>query len=97
MKTKHTPGPFTDCGEGTLLHPSSHRPITTRVIEAKGWGRIAEVYDYSNESEDNFRLLLAAPKMLSACRAVVAAWEHGDLAAAARACADAIAKAEGTQ
>lgn len=61
----HTPGDWIDCGEGTLLHPVTKRPVTTRVIEATGWGRIGEWYDYSNESDANFELLKAAPQLLS--------------------------------
>ena len=37
----------------------------------------------------------ATDDLLAACQAVVDAWEHGDLAAAARKCAAAVAKAEG--
>ena len=36
------------------------------------------------------------PALLAACRMVVARWERGDLAEAARACSDAIAEAEAT-
>ena len=36
----------------------------------------------------------AGPALLAACRMVVARWEHGDLAEAARACSDAIVAAE---
>jgi hypothetical protein len=39
------------------------------------------------------RLRAAALPLLDACRLVVARWEHGDLAEAARACQDAIALA----
>jgi hypothetical protein len=35
-------------------------------------------------------LILAAPKLLAACQAIVDRWEHRDLAEAARMCADAI-------
>ena len=48
----------------------------------------------SELQEANARLATAAPAMLSACRMVVARWEQGDLAEAARACGDAIAQAE---
>jgi hypothetical protein len=41
------------------------------------------------------RLAAAAPKLLAACRMVVARWEKGDLAEAARACQAAVALAEG--
>lgn len=43
---------------------------------------------------ENARLIVAAPKLLEACTAVVNAWESGDLAAAARLCASAAREAE---
>lgn len=55
-----------DCGDGILNLPSG--PVArTRVVELKDFGRIFEVYDYSNDPEANFRLILAAPKLLTAC------------------------------
>ena len=39
------------------------------------------------------RLMVAAPKLLAACRMVVDRWERGDLAEAARACGAAVAEA----
>lgn len=39
------------------------------------------------------RVREAAPELLAACRMVVERWERGDLAAAARACAAAVEKA----
>ena len=54
-----------DCGKGTLVHPVTGRPVTTRVVEVRGRGRIFEVYDYSNESEHNFQLIMAAPSLFS--------------------------------
>ncbi len=44
---------------------------------------------------DAERLRQAAPALLAACRLVVERWERGDLAEAARACADAVAEATG--
>lgn len=44
-------------------------------------------------SDADARLVQAAPKLLAASKMVVDRWEHGDLAEAARACADAIAEA----
>ncbi|MCC6355226.1 MAG: hypothetical protein IT577_15145 [Verrucomicrobiae bacterium] len=41
----------------------------------------------------NARLIAAAPNLLAACRAVADNWETGDLAAAARLCADAAREA----
>jgi len=55
-----------DCGEGMLLDPTTRNPVCTRVVEAKGWGRIFEVYDYSDAPERNFAMILAAPQMLEA-------------------------------
>lgn len=43
----------------------------------------------------NAHLIAAAPDMLTAAKAVIARWESGDLAAAVRDLAAAIAKAEG--
>ena len=43
----------------------------------------------------NARLIAAAPDLYEACKAIVRNWEKGDLAGAARECANAIAKAEG--
>lgn len=62
---------WTDCGEGTMYLEADGKHMvgcTTRVVELKGHGRIFEVYDYSNESEQNFQLLLAAPKLLAALK-----------------------------
>lgn len=62
---KHSQAPWLDCGEGILQHPGSGRALKTRVVEAKGFGRVFEVYDYSNEPDYNFRLILAAPALLA--------------------------------
>ena len=55
-----TPTPWLPCGEGTLLDPVTHRPVTLRVVEAAGWGRFLEIYDYSNEPQANFDFILHA-------------------------------------
>lgn len=71
---KHTPGPWMLCGDGTLwddIGNGETRPITTKVIEAKGFGRIADVYDYSNEPDANLTIMLKAPELLAALRRVV--------------------------
>ena len=62
---KFTPGPWLDCGEGCLRTPGGAY-VGTRVIEAKGWGRIIEILDESNESDANFRLILKAPELYAA-------------------------------
>lgn len=74
-KHNHTGEEWTDCGQGTVLHPVSNRAMTTRVIEVAGWGRIGEWLDQSNESEANFRLILAAPSLLEACEELLAICE----------------------
>jgi hypothetical protein len=43
------------------------------------------------EQEANARIAVGAPALLAACRLVIERWEHGDLAEAARACAEAVA------
>lgn len=97
----HTPGPWLDCGEGWLQNPNNGAAVQTRVIEATGFGRIAEVFDISNEPEGNFRLMLAAPELLEALRVILACPAmHEESADAATEAAydlavDAIAKAEG--
>jgi hypothetical protein len=50
----------------------------------------------SYKANARLRLMHAATALLAACRMVVARWEHGDLAEAARACDDAIALATST-
>jgi len=62
---KFTPGPWLDCGKGSLRTPEG-ACVDTRVIEAKGWGRIIEILDESNESDANFRLILKAPELYAA-------------------------------
>ena len=55
-----------DCGQGTMfICPSgAHmREVTTKAVELKGHGRIFEIYDYSNEPEQNFELIVNAPKV----------------------------------
>lgn len=76
--TQHTPGPWIDAGHGALLHPVTNSPVTTTVIEAKDFGRILEVYDYSNEPDGNFRLIVAAPELLAIARAYRAALNSSD-------------------
>ncbi len=61
MKTQHTPGPWREQGNGTLLHPQSHRPLTTVRIETS-LGSF-EILDETNEPDANARLIAAAPTM----------------------------------
>jgi hypothetical protein len=73
MKTKPirtgkdmAPLKWIDGGNGTLIHPVAHEPITTRVVNLSSYRRIFEVYDYYNEAERNFQLILGAPELLAA-------------------------------
>ena len=101
MSEQHTPGhtlgPWMDCGEGRLKHPVTGGPVATRVVEAKDWGRIFEVFDYSNESDANFRLIIAAPELLAALEGFHPSRieSRGDLARAWEDARAAIAKAKG--
>lgn len=72
---KFTPGPWLDCGEGSLRTPEGAYVGTRviRVIDAKGLYRIIEILDESNESDANFRLILKAPELYAALQAL-AGW-----------------------
>lgn len=59
-----------DCGNGMLKHPNGHS-VMTRVVELKDFGRIFEVYNYGNDPEGDFRLILAAPAMLKILKDIV--------------------------
>lgn len=59
-----------DCGNGTLHLPNGNA-IATNVVERKDWGRVFEVYDYSDTPEENMRLILSAPDLLLALRGLV--------------------------
>ena len=72
---EHAARRWIDCGEGVMKLPDG-RDVLTRVVEAEGWGRIMEVYDYSDDPEGNFRLLLAAPQLLEALKWVVGNFER---------------------
>lgn len=61
-----TSGDWLPCGAGTLLHPVTGAPISTEVIEAQGFGRIGEWYDYSNEAPANIQAIRAVPQLLAA-------------------------------
>jgi hypothetical protein len=59
-------------------------------------GEVTHEADESNATENaNAHLIAAAPRLLEASEAVLANWERGDLAAAVRELADAIADAKG--
>ncbi len=55
--------------------------------------KVALVGAWDLEGERYARLIAAVPKLLAACRAVADRWEHGDLAEAARMCAEAVQQA----
>ena len=64
------------------------------------YGTVAQLPKGQDDEVKERQLALAkvfavAPKLLTACRAVVERWESGDLAEAVRMCAAAVAEAEG--
>lgn len=81
-------GEFRDRDDEAL---DTEGPTIVRERQPDGtWRRVP-----SSEWEDELPGTDAvAPQLLAACRMVVERWEHGDLAAAARACAAAVAAAE---
>lgn len=84
--TKHTPGPWKQVG-GTEVWEERN---VYRICKCSGsYGPKADAMRF------NARLITAAPELLAACQAIVATWERGDLAAAARQCQAAIDKAKG--
>jgi hypothetical protein len=56
---------------------------------------VALVGAWDLEGERYARVIAAVPKLLAACQAVAERWEHGDLAEAARMCAEAVQQATG--
>ncbi len=81
----HTPGPWQQSWQFIVapdpggVHPDIY---LAEIAEEDSDGRVAS----PEQQEANGRLIVAAPELLAACRMVVARWEHGDLAEAARAC-----------
>jgi hypothetical protein len=67
-KTQHTPGPWRLNGNGTLLHPVSHRSLTTCRIETS-LGSF-EILDETNEPEQNAALIASAPDLLQALETI---------------------------
>jgi hypothetical protein len=59
--------------------------------------QIALVSTWDIEGERYAQMIAAVPRLLAACQAVVDCWECGDLAEAARMCADAVTAALGDQ
>jgi len=54
---------------------------------------VALVGAWDLEGQRYAQMIAAAPRLVAACRAVVDRWEHGDLADAARMCAEAVRQA----
>lgn len=90
----HTPGPwyFSADRNGFYVGKAFNGEMTAVIAKLR---RFRANPNWEKEYVPNARLIAAAPKLLEACRAVVNAWESGDLAAAARLCASAVEKAEG--
>jgi len=64
MNAKHTPGPWTIQGSGTLAHPVTGSSLSTVRIETS-LGTF-EILDETNEPDQNVRLITAAPDLLAA-------------------------------
>jgi hypothetical protein len=84
QNASHTPGPWRY--EST---PEGYD------IKAERSGVLVAYTGENHIDEANARLIATAPRLLSAGEAVLANWERGDLAAAVRELADAIAEAKG--
>ena len=94
MRDKHTPGDWTfDHGFIVAPDPSGkHADIyIAEIVTQDSEGRLAP----EDQHFPNGDLLAAAPALLAGGDAVVAAWEKGDLAAAVRKLAEALAAARG--
>lgn len=92
-KVGHTPGPWT-------INPNRKYRAHHFIMAARGKENqtvVATVPHHFDEpvQDADASLIAAAPDLLVACEAVVASWERGDLAAAARLCAAAAGKARG--
>ena len=86
---QHTPGPWQqDWNYIVAPDPDGVHPdlYIAEITEDDSDGRIPS----PEQQEANGRLIVAAPDLLAACRKVVARWERGDLAEAARACQAAV-------
>jgi hypothetical protein len=84
-----TPGPWlVDHRKGSLSYVKA---ATGEPIASCSWKHGQE----DVPAIANARLIATAPRLLSAGEAVLANWERGDLAAAVRELADAIAEAKG--
>jgi hypothetical protein len=90
--TTHTPGPwmhdwqFIVAPDPDGIHPDIY---IAEIAESDEEGRVASL----EQQEANKRLIAAAPALLAVCQMVIARWERGDLAEAARACSEAVALA----
>jgi hypothetical protein len=89
MTTEHTPGPWQQSWHFIVapdpggIHPDIY---LAEIAGEDSEGRVTS----PEQQEANGRLIVAAPDLLAACRMVVARWERGNLAEAARACQSAV-------
>ena len=98
--SKHTPGPHPLPWRAET--PQEQRNGVVYVLDARGLPVAACYGNTLQERQETCAQIVravnaerAAPEMLEAGRAVIAAWESGDLAGAVRDLAAAIASAEG--
>lgn len=64
--------------------------ICTDTADPELQRQVALVSAWDLEGEGYAQTIAAVPRLLAACQSVVANWEHGDLAQAARLCAEAV-------
>jgi hypothetical protein len=91
---KHTPGPWKQDWQFIVAPDPNgiHADIyIAEIAEEDCDGRIAS----PEQQAANGQVIAAAPDLLAACRMIVARWERGDLAEAARACQAAVEVATG--
>jgi len=67
------------CGQGTVLHPVSKRPLTTERVEQVGQGLIGEWLDLGNDPERAFNIIVNAPSAMEALDAMLDACEWDDV------------------
>jgi len=64
--------------------------VRTNTDDAELQRQIALVSTWDVEGERYAQMIVALPKLMAACQAVVDRWEHGDLAEAVRMCQEAL-------
>lgn len=89
MKNTHTPGPW-KIYHGSGIEKRIAAETNSAICVLHGPFDWAMMDEYEDEQMANAQLIAVAPEMLEASKAVIAAWEHGDLAGAVRRLAEII-------